>query len=50
MVDAIKIGKRYIGTGHPCFINAEAGANHNGDLDLAHQLVGDHEIRVKIRL
>ena len=28
-----------IGVGHPCFIIAEAGVNHNGDLDKALQLV-----------
>jgi N-acetylneuraminate synthase len=28
-----------IGPGQPCFIIAEAGVNHNGDLTLAHRLV-----------
>lgn len=28
-----------IGPGRPCFVIAEAGVNHNGDLDLARQLV-----------
>lgn len=28
-----------IGPGAPCFVIAEAGANHNGDPDLAHRLV-----------
>lgn len=28
-----------IGSGAPCFVIAEAGVNHNGDLDLAKQLV-----------
>lgn len=36
---AIEIGGRPIGGGAPCFIIAEAGVNHNGDLSLAHQLV-----------
>ncbi len=31
----IKIGKRSIGPGHPCFIVAELSANHNGDLNIA---------------
>ena len=35
----IHIGPREVGPGHPCFIIAEAGVNHNGDLDLAKQLV-----------
>lgn len=30
---------RRIGGGAPCFVIAEAGVNHNGDLDLARQLV-----------
>lgn len=29
-----------IGPGQPCFIIAEAGINHNGDIELAKQLVG----------
>src|SRR2546423_383139 len=33
------IGDRVIGSGAPCFVIAEAGVNHNGDLDLAQQLV-----------
>ncbi len=35
----IKIGKRLIGDGHPTFIVAEIGVNHNGDLDLAKKLI-----------
>lgn len=35
----IQIGSRRVGEGHPCFIIAEAGVNHNGDLALAKQLV-----------
>ncbi len=35
----IKVGNRMIGTGHPVFIIAEAGVNHNGDLNLAKKLV-----------
>lgn len=36
---AIKIQKRLIGEGEPCFIIAEAGVNHNGNLDTAKELV-----------
>jgi N-acetylneuraminate synthase/N,N'-diacetyllegionaminate synthase len=36
---AINISGRKIGAGHPCFIVAEAGVNHNGSLDLAIKLV-----------
>jgi N-acetylneuraminate synthase/N,N'-diacetyllegionaminate synthase len=39
MVDAISIGKRTIGPDSPCFVIAEAGVNHNGDLDRAKRLV-----------
>lgn len=35
----IKIGKKIIGESEPCFIIAEAGVNHNGDIRLAKQLV-----------
>ena len=35
----IDIAGRKIGAGEPCFIIAEAGVNHNGDLELAHRLV-----------
>jgi N-acetylneuraminate synthase/N,N'-diacetyllegionaminate synthase len=35
----IKIGNRFVGEGEPCFIVAEAGANHNGKIDLAKELV-----------
>lgn len=36
---AIRIGSRMIGPGEPCFIVAEAGVNHNGDVGLARELV-----------
>lgn len=35
----IKIAAHNVGPGHPCFIIAEAGVNHNGDLSLALKLV-----------
>lgn len=35
----MEISGRQIGEGHPCFIIAEAGVNHNGNLELAKQLV-----------
>lgn len=35
----IKIGDKVIGKGKPCFIIAEAGVNHNGDLKIAKKLV-----------
>src|SRR3979409_1085609 len=35
----LRIGSRTVGAGHPCFVVAEAGINHNGDLRLAAGLV-----------
>ena len=35
----IKIGKRLVGTGEPCYVIAEAGVNHNGDMALATKLI-----------
>jgi N,N'-diacetyllegionaminate synthase len=35
----VAIGDRLVGPGHPCFVIAEAGVNHNGDLNLARRLV-----------
>lgn len=34
-----KVGKNEIGEGHPCFIIAEAGSNHDGDLEQAKRLI-----------
>ena len=36
---SIKIGKINIGDGHPVFIVAEIGINHNGSLDIAKKLI-----------
>jgi len=35
----LTIGGRTVGAGRPCFIVAEAGINHNGDIALASELV-----------
>jgi N-acetylneuraminate synthase len=35
----LEIAGRKIGPGHPCFIIAEAGVNHNGSLEIALKLV-----------
>ena len=32
---AILIGGRSLGDGHPAYVVAEIGINHNGDLDIA---------------
>jgi len=39
VVAPFSLGTRSIGPGFPCFIMAEAGVNHNGDLDRALELV-----------
>lgn len=35
----VKIGKKLVGDGQPCYIVAEIGINHNGSLDIAKQLI-----------
>ena len=35
----VKVGKKIIGDGQPCFIIAEAGSNHNHSLSLAKKLI-----------
>ncbi len=35
----VRIGKSWVGDGHPCYIVAEIGINHNGDIDLAKRLI-----------
>ncbi len=38
--EVVKIGDKGIGAGHPAYVIAEIGINHNGDLDLAKRLIG----------
>jgi N-acetylneuraminate synthase len=38
-VPEIKIGNRLVGDGHPCYIVAEIGINHNGDINIAKKLI-----------
>lgn len=38
-VKEVRIGKSLVGDGHPCFVVAEIGINHNGDIDLAKRLI-----------
>ena len=38
-ITPVKIGNKLIGPGHPCYIIAEIGINHNGDFDIAKQLI-----------
>ncbi len=35
----VKVGNRYVGDGHPVYIIAEIGINHNGSIDIAKELI-----------
>lgn len=35
----VKIGNTYVGDDHPCYVIAEIGINHNGDIDIAKKLI-----------
>ena len=39
MARTVQIGTRLVGEGRPCFIVAEIGINHNGDLNTAKKLI-----------
>ena len=39
MTRTVKIGNAVVGAGHPCFVVAEIGINHNGDLEIAKRLI-----------
>lgn len=39
MVNSLIINGRKIGFGHPCFVIAEAGVNHNGSVEMAKKLI-----------
>ncbi|HEX4783102.1 MAG TPA: N-acetylneuraminate synthase family protein [Candidatus Sulfotelmatobacter sp.] len=38
-MSTVRVGSRLIGDDQPCFIIAEIGINHNGDIDLAKRLI-----------
>jgi len=38
-MSTVRIGNRLVGDGQPCFIIAEIGINHNGDIDIAKRLI-----------
>jgi N-acetylneuraminate synthase len=38
-IESVRIGNRVVGRGQPCYVIAEIGINHNGDLDLAKRLI-----------
>ncbi len=35
----IQIGYKWVGEGHPCFVIAEIGINHNGNLEIAKKMI-----------
>jgi N-acetylneuraminate synthase len=37
--DAVRIGSKLVGDSEPCYVIAEIGINHNGDIDLAKRLI-----------
>jgi sialic acid synthase SpsE len=43
----VKIGKRLVGPGEPCYIIAEIGLNHNGKLEIAKRLI-DEAVRARV--
>jgi N-acetylneuraminate synthase len=55
MIPPVKIGEHLVGPENPCYIVAEIGINHNGDLDLAKKLievaadVGCHAVKFQKR-
>ncbi len=38
-MSTVKIGNKQLGPGQPCYVIAEIGINHNGDIDLAKRLI-----------
>jgi N-acetylneuraminate synthase len=38
-MSTVKIGKKQLGAAQPCYVIAEIGINHNGDIDLAKRLI-----------
>jgi len=39
MPKEVRVGERWVGEGHPAFIVAEIGINHNGSLEVARRLI-----------
>jgi N-acetylneuraminate synthase len=39
MAREMKIGNKLVGDGHPTYVIAEIGINHNGDVDIARQMI-----------
>lgn len=43
-IEAVRIGNKIIGPGHPTFVVGEIGINHNGDMSVAKALI-DHAVK-----
>jgi N-acetylneuraminate synthase len=39
MANAVKIGEKWVGDGHPAYLVAEIGLNHNGSVEIAKRLI-----------
>ncbi len=39
MIDAVRIGERLVGSGQPAYVVGEIGLNHNGDVQVAKDLI-----------
>ena len=39
MTREVRIGNKLVGDGHPAYIIAEVGINHNGDIENAKELI-----------
>src|SRR5579864_6987459 len=38
-IPEVRLGSKVVGAGRPCYVIAEIGINHNGDIDLAKKLI-----------
>jgi len=47
MTREIKIGNRLVGDGHPAYVIAEIGINHNGDIEIAKKMI-DAAVHAKV--
>ena len=39
MAREVRLGDRLIGDGHPAYVIAEVGINHNGDIEIARSII-----------
>src|SRR5215467_9153794 len=38
-MNTVQLGSKVVGPGHPCYVIAEIGINHNGDIEIAKKLI-----------